>query len=212
MTAWMTRRAGAAVSGALCLALAAGCGGDRTGADTTMAMDTTSMAPAPAGSVAGGAAAMSDPQIVAEVGAGNAAEIAASTIAGEKATAPEVKSFARKMVDDHQRMQGQLDSLATRLAITAAPAEADTLRDSFEKRRESLRGATAGADWDRDYMNLQVQMHESTLDLLNRASTATQNTDLRGALQQAVPMVQGHLDQARQVLSGLGGAGADSGR
>ncbi|MHB1224307.1 MAG: DUF4142 domain-containing protein [Gemmatimonadaceae bacterium] len=176
-----------------------------------MAMDTAGMAPAPVGGVAGDTIAMSDPQIVAQVSASNAAEIAAGTIAGEKATAADVKSFARKMVEDHQRLQDQLDSLATRLAITATPAEADTLQDAFDERRESLADATAGADWDRDFMNLQVQMHESTLDLLNRASTAAQNTDLRGALQEAVPVVQGHLDQARQILSGLGGAAADSG-
>jgi putative membrane protein len=212
MTAWMTRRAGAALPVALCVTLAAACGGDRTAADTTMVMDTTGMVPAPMGGVAGDTAAMSDPQIVAQVSADNAAEIAAGTIAGERATAAEVKSFARKMVDDHQRMQGRLDSLATRLAITAVAAETDTLHDAFEARRQSLRRATAGVGWDRDFMNLQVQMHESTLALLQRAAAAAQNTDLRGALQESVPTVQGHLDQARQILSGLGEATADSGR
>lgn len=209
MESWTTRRAGAALSAALFVTLAAACGGDRTGADTTMAMDTTTMAPGAAG--VGDAAGMSDAQIVAQVSAGNAAEIAAGTIAGEKATSADVKSFGARMVEDHQRLQGQMDSLTTRLSITpAAPAEADTLAAAFEDRREALRGAASGADWDRDFMNLQVQMHENTLDLLNRATAAVQNGDLRGALQQAVPVVQGHLDQARQILTALGGPRADS--
>lgn len=211
MQAWKTRRAGAAIPAALCLALAAtACGGDRTAADTTMAMDTTAMAPAPAGAAAGEAGAMTDAQVVTQVSAANAAEIAAGTVGADEATAADVKSFARKMVEDHQRLQGQLDSLATRLAIAAAPPQTDTLADAFAARRDSLKGEAAGKNWDRSFMDLQVRMHESTLDLLNRAVSSTQNADLRGALQQAVTVVQGHLDQARQILSGLGGAAADT--
>lgn len=202
MIASVTRRTAVAVPIMLCVALAAACGGDRDRADSTAVMDSTALAPAPA--PASEAGAMTDQEIVTQVGAANAAEIATNKLAADKATSADVKSFARKMIEDHQRLQGEMDSLATRLDIAAVPAHTDSLQESFDSRREELTSGNAGSDWDRQFMELQVSMHESTLDLLNRGVAFASNTELRNSLQQAVPVVQGHLDQARQILTSLG--------
>ena len=196
----ISRRAALLVPAAAALLVAAACGGDGAADDTAMAVDSTAMTPAMAPGT------MTDPMIFTQVSAANGAEIAAGNLATDKATSADVKAFGQKMVDDHQKLQGGLDSLATGLGIAAQPPVADTLADALAQQRETLKSTAAGADWDRQYMQMQVTMHENTLDLLNRAVAAAQNAELRNALQQAIPVVQGHLDSARQLLSGLGGA------
>ena len=66
-----------------------------------------------------------------------------------------------------------------------------------------MRGS-AGEEWDRQFMDLQVRMHENSLDVLNQGATSAHDPDLVNALQQAVSVVQGHLDRVRQLQESLG--------
>lgn len=184
-----------------CATLVVACGGDRGADDMAAGLDSAALAT----SGASEADMLADQQIVTQVGASNAAEIAVSKLAADRATSAEVRSFAGDMVNDHQKLQGELDSLSMRLGIAAVPEQDDTLQAAFDRRREELQGASAGADWDRSFMDLQVGLHESALDLLNGGVASAHGTDLRNLLQQAVPVVQAHLDRARQLLTAVGG-------
>ena len=210
MTNWHISRTGAALGVALSITLAA-CGGDARNAanDTAMvggATPDTGMMGGAATATPGAPGAMSDEQIMSQVGGSNGIEIAAGEIAADKATNADVKQFARDMVEEHQRLQAQADSLATSLNVTPETAP-DSAAQALEEARNRLNEQAAGAEFDRMYMEMQVQAHENTLDQLNQASSATQNAEVRMLLQNAIPVVQQHLDRARQILNGLGTAG-----
>ena len=198
-------RAGMAAVVGMCVMLGAACAGD----DAGDAMVDTSTATTPATAVgagdSAGAGMMSDGQIVQQVTLSNSAEIASSQLAADKATNADVKQFAQRMVDEHQAAQGQVDSLAVRLGIAAQDQAPDSAAQALEQRRAALQGMS-GADFDREYMAMQVEMHQATLDLLNRSVAATQNADLKSTLQTMIPAVQSHLDQARQIQGQLGQA------
>src|SRR5689334_8383477 len=51
-------------------------------------------------------------QFVTKAAQGNLAEIKTSQLALEKAQSPEVKSFAQRMIDDHQKASSELESIA----------------------------------------------------------------------------------------------------
>lgn len=181
------------------LALAGACGGDA--ADDAAVVDTSTIAAAAGDTMAGGM--MSDAQIVSQVTAANTAEMAASSVAADRAADPRVKEFAQRMVDEHQAAQGQMDSLAVRLGVATEVPTTDTLAQAFERRRIALE-EMSGAAFDREYVTMQVEMHQSTLDLLNQSVAATQSADLRATLEAMIPTVQSHLDQARELQEQLG--------
>lgn len=211
MTKWHMGRTGTALGVALSISLAA-CGGDagESARDTAMfggaAADTADTGMT-GGAAAAAPGAMSDEQIMTQVGGSNGIEIAAGEIAAEKATNADVKQFARDMVEEHQRLQAQVDSLGMSLNVAPQATAPDSLADALDDARNRLTEQAAGADFDRMYMEMQVQAHENTLNLLNQASAATQNAEIRSVLEDAIPVVQQHLDRARQVLNGLGTAG-----
>ncbi|HEX5580937.1 MAG TPA: DUF4142 domain-containing protein [Gemmatimonadaceae bacterium] len=216
MTSWQIGRTGAALGAALAITLGA-CGrGDRgRAADTSMvggnATGATTGAATDTGMMGGGAATatpgtMSDEQIMSHVGGANGIEIATGKIASDKATHADVKRFAREMVTDHQKLQAAADSLATRLNITPQATATDSMTKALADARTMLTNEKKGAGFDRAYMEMQVQAHENTLNLLNQASTATQNAEVRTTIQDAIPVVQRHLDQARRIMNGLGSA------
>lgn len=203
MDGWKINRVGTSLLATLCITLGA-CGGGDTN-DAAMGDTTTpGMVGTDTGMVAGGmAGAMSDDQIVTGMSSSNALEIAAGEIARDKATNADVKQFAADMVTEHQAMQAQADSLVTRLNMSVSTAS-DSAAQALNDARTRLQNEAAGASFDRTYMEMQVQAHEATLNMLNQAANATQNAELRTLVQNAIPAVQQHLDRARQILSGLG--------
>ena len=62
-----------------------------------------------------------------------------------------------------------------------------------------LNGKTVGKDFDHEFMEEQVDMHQETLDLLNDLDSKTTNADLKAAIAEAKPKVQAHLDQAKAI-------------
>lgn len=195
------KRAGLAALAGTLMVLAGACGD--AGTDESAMVDTTTAAPAAAAGDMAAGGVISDAEIVSQVTAANASELSASSIAADRATNAQVREFAQRMIDEHQAAQGQVDSLAVRMGVTAEVPAMDTLAQAFEQRREALEGLS-GAEFDREYMAMQVEMHQSTLDMLNQSMSATQNSDLQATLQALIPTVQSHLDQAREIHQGLG--------
>jgi putative membrane protein len=150
-------------------------------------------------------AALSAPDMMAVIGASNAAEIATSEVAVERARNADVKAFARRMVDEHQTMQGQADQLATRLNVTpGTPQRAQEKVEMANQMAQQLRTLAVGDAFDRQYIDGQVLAHQQTLAEL-QAMQNTSNADIRTLITQAIPKVQAHLQEAQQIQSRLGG-------
>jgi putative membrane protein len=80
------------------------------------------------------------------------AEIELSRIALNKATAPDIKSFAQTMIDEHGAAGNKLKTVIPSMEWPA------TLDDRYRKTADEL--AKQGADFDRDYMEAIVHGHE----------------------------------------------------
>jgi putative membrane protein len=188
-------------------AVACGGGGDANQDTGALAASGDTVAAA-AVSTPAGDPGLTDPNILAMIGAANAAEIAAGEAASQKATNADVKAFAQMMVTDHRAMQGQADSLATALSLTPAPPQpaGDSAQQATRAASDSLAAAARGAAFDQMYMDQQVAAHRKTLDDLNRFASLTQNAQLQHLIHGAIPKVQQHFDRATQIRSSLGGS------
>lgn len=103
---------------------------------------------------AGGAAAnvKSDGEFVHDVAIMNMAEIELSRMALHKATSPHIKSFAQRLIDDHDAAGNKLKSVASEHSIDW-PAQ---LRDKHRELADEL-GQKQGADFDRDYTEAMIE-------------------------------------------------------
>jgi putative membrane protein len=196
-----------ALGAALALAGACGKGDDHatdsatgeSAAAATPAADSTAMAnPAAPG-------AMTAPNALAMIGLSNAAEIGTSKIAQEKATSAEVRDFAKMMVEHHEAMQKEADELATKAnLVPAPPAQAEQKRAAGDQMVQQLNSTAKGAEFDRAYVEGQVQAHQQTLTELQQLQTqVTDNADVKALIDKAIPKVQEHLDRAQKLQAGL---------
>ena len=131
--------------------------------------------PASVGTGGAGADVRSDGDFVHDVASKNMAEIELSRLALDRATSPDVKAFAQKVIADHGVAGGKLKSLVSGHSMEW-PAQLD---DKHRETADEL-AKKQGADFEREYLKLTVEDHqdlaaklESRLDVQSLAEWKT---------------------------------------
>jgi putative membrane protein len=201
-------RHGAALAAVVCLTLAA-CGKKDQNADTSAVGSgaTASAAPAPtAGSSTGASAnaSLSDPNIVYVLDQANAADSARGRLAETKGTSADVKSFARLMVGEHHALRQQGQQLAKKLNVTPQAPPNDQSEAQAKTQMDSLNAMPKGKAWDKAYIDFELPWHQQLMQTATKALDAAQNQELKDLIKKAAPVVQKHIDHAKQVQQKLG--------
>lgn len=194
----------------LCVLSVAACEGrDRSAAvsDTVPGAPETGMAAdtMPA-DTAGAGAALTDANIVALLDQANKADSAAGALASTKATSKEVKDFARLMMSEHHALRKQGQQLAKQLDVTPEAPATNPLEPLVQGEMTALESTPKGPQFDRVYIENEIAVHEAVIDLAERAHEQARNEQLKDLIEQAQPVLQRHLEQAREIQGNLGEA------
>jgi putative membrane protein len=178
-----------------------GSNGAMTGATSTPGMASASGAATAGGSDS--SSTVNDGQISAVVDAANDGEIEQAKIAVKKAKNAHVKHFAQHMIDDHTKAESKLKSTDSKASITLQESpKSQEIKSGGESVLTSLR-SQSGADFDKTYMDAQVDEHQKVLNTLDRLIPQAQNDDLKKFLQECRTKVAGHLKMAQDIQSEL---------
>jgi putative membrane protein len=142
-----------------------------------------------------------DGQILAFAAAANRGEIAEGKLATTKATNAKVKAFARQMVADHTAMLTEGNSFAKKNNITPDSTKSDVtdLQKDANDELKDLTGKAKGADWDKEFVDKEIDGHKKVLDKLQNAQSSTTNAQLKDMLTKATAKVQDHLNKAQAL-------------
>ena len=142
-----------------------------------------------------------DGQILAFTSTANKAEIAEGKLAETKATNAKVKAYARQLVTDHTAMQSEGNSFAKKNNITPDSTKSDVqdLSKDAQNGMQELNSAAKGNDWDKTFVDHEIDGHKKVLEKLQSAQNATQNAQLKDMLTKASQKVQQHLDKAQAL-------------
>lgn len=172
------------------------------GAETgAMAADTSATTPTPAATTD-----LSDANIVALLDHANAADSTAGALAATKATNPQVKQFAKLMMSEHHALRKQGADLAKRLKLTPEPPANDPVTPLAQQETQALQSAPKGAEFDKTYIDQEVAAHQAVLDLVDKAHGEADNAELKALIEKAKPVIEKHLDQAKQIQQKLQGS------
>lgn len=141
-----------------------------------------------------------DSKFMMMLATGGMNEITLSQTALAKSANEEVKTFAQKMVDDHTMAGDELKALAATKNVTL-PMEADAKHMAMNTK---LQGMT-GSSFDMEYMKAMVKDHEATVALLQKESNNGKDAEAKAFAAKLLPTVQGHLDMAKTMVSGMSG-------
>ena len=149
-------------------------------------------------------AKLSDAEIAAISDAANSAEVEQAKIAKTKAANARVKKFAQMMLDHHGQAIKDQARVTAKLGLT--PAESSVLADLRSTSDTTLAQlqAAPSADFDRVYMDSQVEGHRKVLDTIDRQLLPNaQSSELKQLLETLRPRVEAHLKQATDIQQSL---------
>ena len=157
------------------------------------------------GSMDAAAEPRNDAEILTLVSHSNSAEIASSRLALDQAQNAQVRSYAQMMIKEHTAMEQEGTRVANALGTSvASTGKTEDSREDKSEELDELREAR-NAQFDKAYMKFQVEAHEKTLELLQDQQARAQNAELKAMITKAIPKVQQHLTQARQLQKTVDG-------
>lgn len=165
---------------------------------------TCALAFSPIAQAQSSGAAPTDPQIAEIVVVANQIDISYGKLALSKTKNKDVRGFAQQMVRDHSAQLNAVVGLATKLHVT--PAESDTSKSLQSQAKETTAKLKElkGSAFDKAYIDNEVAYHKAVIDAVSTVLIPNaKNAELKGALEAAAPLFQGHLAHAEKIQSGL---------
>lgn len=132
-------------------------------------------------------------------------EMNLAKLATERATNPEVKSYAQMLVDDHKKVADDLKTLASQKNVTLD--EEDLGSDRAHKRLSKK----TGMEFDQEFVEHMVDLHESDVKMFEKAAEDAKDQELRSFASRHVGALRQHLQQAQSLRSSIMPTGRDSG-
>ena len=181
----------------LSLALAA-LGGASSMAQTKDAQSSHSMSGEHTSQSSTQAMSSADSHFVKEAAQGGLAEVELGELASQKATNPQVKQFAERMVKDHTKANNELKEIAQSKGVKLP--ESLNAKDQMTKKKLS---ALSGQQFDKAYMSDMVKDHTKDVTDFEKESSSAQDPAVKHFATQTLPTLQDHLKEAKNLEPNL---------
>ena len=139
-----------------------------------------------------------DRNFVAEAAQAGMAEVEHGNLAAQRATNPQVKQYAQRMVQDHTKSNDELKTIASARGLTPP-----TTMDRKHHRAMEKLGKLNGAEFDREYMKHMVDDHKKTVALFEKQAKSGKDGDLKSFAAKTLPILQEHLALAQSTHDAL---------
>lgn len=122
----------------------------------------------------------------------DAFELAAGQLAKTNAATAAVKDFGQMMIDAHTKSTADIKKAAGAL-------KPDPVLTSDQKDKLADLAKLKGAEFDKAYIDGQIDAHEDALSLMKKYGADGTDASLKAAAQMIAPVVQTHLDRAKEL-------------
>ncbi len=190
--------------------------GSRSGANATATGSTPTGAAVPAPTASGRASArggdaksasakldLTDRKFIEDAAAGGMKEVEFGRVATDKASDPAVKAFAERMVRDHSDTNNKLMDVAQSKGVTP-PAK---LKSSDQRALDRM-VKKSGAEFDRAYMDDMVKDHNKDVKNFEKEASKAKDSEVKAFAADTLPVLQQHLQLARDTQGKLKGGGS----
>jgi putative membrane protein len=146
---------------------------------------------------------ITDAHFAREAASGSMAEIQLGRLASERGSNEVVKAFGERVVVQQEAAAEQLNA--------AAQKENTTLPNKLSSREQQSYDRLAhlsGSAFDRAYAKDMVEDHERELAAFENEANMGKDENMKAVAAQTIPMIQEHLNQAREMLKTVSQTGS----
>jgi putative membrane protein len=134
------------------------------------------------------------PGFLAHATSANMFEIQSSQLALQASSNQQVRNYANLIISDHTRLGQAVGAAAQSAGIVPPPPG---LLPDEQAALSQLAAAGTGPNFDMAYRQAQITAHQQAIGLMQNYAASGDVPALRTAAQQAIPMMQMHLQQAQ---------------
>jgi putative membrane protein len=153
---------------------------------------------------------LTDANIVARESAGDTAEVVIAQYASTHTSDPQVKSFAKMLINDHSKGKKEVDSLTAKLSIVPQRPSDDSTSQEIAHTINRL-ATLKGRDLDTAFVNHEVQDHQTDIADAQKAVAAAQKPEIKAFVEKSIPELQKHLAAAQALQRKLSDAATGGG-
>ena len=135
-------------------------------------------------------------QFLSEAAVGGMAEVRMGNLAQQQAASADVKTFGRRMVDDHSKANDEIKDLASKKNI-ALPKDVDAKHKAIYDRLSKLQGA----EFDRAYVDEMLKDHRTDVAEFRKQSQTSADPDVKTFATRTLPTLEQHLTTAESLAS-----------
>lgn len=132
-----------------------------------------------------------DRSFAEKAGDAGTAEVEHGKLGTQRASNPQVKAFAERMVADHTKASDELKTIAAGRGAQLGGMVRKPAHDSMNKLSK-----LKGAQFDREFMNHMVADHEKAVELFDKYSKTGKDADLKSYAVKTLPTLEQHLRDA----------------
>jgi putative membrane protein len=147
---------------------------------------------------------MTDANIMSHMIVGDSLEIEMARLAAERAGDPEVREFARMLVDEHTRHLSTSLEMARDEDIGSVPSDGDRHAVTLRRYLSSLRAMESSPGFDRAFLRYQIRHHDHEVNALRAMRPAARDDDLEQHIDETLPVIERHLSRSRELGGRLG--------
>lgn len=140
-----------------------------------------------------------DRQFVTKAAKSGMMEVEMARMGLDRATSPQVKAYAQRLVDDHTKANSELQSIAQAGNVnlpTSMPSENKGMNNKL---------TNAGQNFDRTFVDMMLREHEKDVQLFERQANNGSDDQLKAFAARTLPTLREHLQQARSLQGNMGG-------
>lgn len=132
-----------------------------------------------------------DAQFLVNAAEINLEEIELGQLAQQKSKNKLVTDLGKMMQEAHQTSMNDLTALAAKKVITIPNTATENAKEAFKKLDEK-----SGKEFDNDYCKLMVDGHTKAISIFDKASTESNDADIKAWALATLPTLREHLDHA----------------
>ena len=137
-----------------------------------------------------------DKQFLATASQSDYTEITFSKLAADKATNPQVKAYAQKMITDHMTLETEMKPFADKWGVTPVM----TLDPMHQQKYDALQ-QLSGMEFDKAYMMGMDDDHHTALKLFKQEESTTTDHDFKKTVAKGEKVVDMHTKMADMAVT-----------
>ncbi len=157
---------------------------------------------APGNSSPSDAISAADLTVLQKLHDGNQMEIQMDHLAAAKGASTGLKEYGKQLVADHASSEKKLAGLLRQRGLSVTSLATTTSADPAHSGAADQVGVT----FDRAFVAQTMKDHQKAIDLLENARRNTTDALVKNLYEDLLPMLRAHMEEAKRLLAGKGGA------